>query len=321
MDSISVYITRMIPEAGITPLTAAGFEIKMNPLPRSPRREELLDEVGGHDGIICQLSDRIDRQVLEAAAPRCKVLATCAAGHDNIDLAAAREFGVVVTHTPDVLTEATADLTWALLLATARRLGEAERLVRAGAWRGWGMLDFLGAEVFGKTLGIIGAGRIGTAVARRARGFDMPVLYHAQTPRPAIEALGAKRVALAGLLESSDFVSLHLPLTDRTHHLLDATALDRIKQGAILINTARGAIVDQGALIEALRDGRLGGAGLDVYDGEPAVPPELLEMENVVLLPHIGSATVRARETMAAMAAESVVAVLTGEPPSHPVMP
>ena len=288
---------------------------------RTPRRDELLDEVGDHDAIICQLPDPIDRAVFEAAAPRCKAIATCAVGYDNIDVAAARAHGIVVTNTPDVLTEATADLTWALLLATARRLGEAERFLRAGAWRGWGMLDFQGADVFGKKLGIVGAGRIGTAVARRARGFDMSVCYCARENKKSIEELGATRVALGELLETSDFVSLHVPLTEETHHLLDAKALDRMKRGAILINTARGGVVDQVALIEALREGRLAAVGLDVFDKEPAVPPELLSLSNAVLLPHIGSATVSTRSKMAEIAAANVIAVLRGEPPLNPVQP
>lgn len=320
MSSSSVYITRAIPESGVALLSGGGFEVTVNPLPRQLRRDELLKQVVRHDAIICQLSDPIDRAVLEASSPRCKVVATCAAGFDNIDLKAAQDCRIVVTNTPGVLTEATADLTWALLLATARRLGEAEQLVRSGTWQGWGMLDFLGADVYGKTLGIVGAGRIGTAVAKRARGFDMRVFYHARENKRPIEDLGATRVSLGELLETSDFVSLHVPFTEETRHLLDARALNRMKQGAILINTARGAVVDQVALIEALQEGHLGGAGLDVYDNEPTVPEELLKMDHVVLLPHIGSATVSTRSRMAEMAALNVAAVLQGRPPLNPVV-
>jgi len=243
MSSISVFVTRLIPEAGLALLAEARYGIKINPHARPLRRDELVEEVGRHDAIICQLTDPIDRAVIEAATPRCKVIATCAVGHDNIDLAAAAEARVVVCNTPDILTNATADLTWALLLATARRLPEAERLVRVGAWRGWGMMDFLGADVFGATLGIIGAGRIGTAVARRAQGFEMRVVYHARQTQPAIEALGASRATLDELLRTSDYVSLHVPLTPETHHLLNEAALGKMKRGAILINTARGAVV------------------------------------------------------------------------------
>jgi len=319
MQSKSVYLTRMIPESGLALLTVAGVRVKMNPLARQLRREELLEEAPHHDAIICQFPDAIDRDCLKAAAPKCKVIALCAVGFDNVDLAAARELGIIVTNTPDVLTAATADLTWALLLATARRLGEAERFVRAGAWRGWGMLDFLGADVYGKTLGIIGAGRIGTAVIRRATGFDMQVLYSAGQRKEAAEALGADRVPLAELLRRCDFVSLHVPLTPQTHHLIDEQALARMKRTAILINTARGGVVDQAALVDALREGRIAAAGLDVYDKEPAVPQALLDMDNVVLLPHIGSATDSTRAKMAQIAASNVVAVLRGEEPLNPV--
>lgn len=319
MTSRSVFITRMIPESGIVLLQKAGLAVKMNPFARQPKHEELVAEAGRHDAVICQLPDAIDRNFLKAASARCRVVATCAVGVDNIDLAAAREFNVTITNTPDVLTEATADLTWALMLATARRLGEAERTVRAGAWRGWGMLDLLGFDVYRRTLGIVGAGRIGAAVARRARGFDMPVLYHSRHRNPGIEEFGAKQVSLYELLEQSDFVSLHTPLTEDTRQLIDGKAIARMKHGAILINTARGAVVDQVEMIRALREGRLAAAGLDVYEKEPAVSPELLELDNVVLLPHIGSATVSTRNRMAEIAAENVIAVLNGKPAVTPV--
>ncbi|HWL93167.1 MAG TPA: D-glycerate dehydrogenase [Phycisphaerae bacterium] len=315
----SVYITRMIPESGVASLARAGMAVRMFPLARNPEPADLLAEASHHDGFITQVGDRIDRPFLKRAAPRCKIVANCAVGTDNIDLKAAAELGVVVTNTPDVLTEATADLTLALLLAAARRLGEAERVVRAGAWRGWGMLDFLGADVHGRTLGIVGAGRIGTAVARRARGFDMALLYCGRNRHAKIEQLGARRVLLYELLENSDFVSLHAPLTPETRHMIDAKAFSHFKAGAILINASRGSLVDQVEMIEALRNGRLAAAGLDVYEKEPAVPSELLAMENVVLLPHIGSATVSARDRMAEMAAANILAVLGGKGPVNPV--
>jgi len=321
MQAKSVYVTRAIPDTGIATLAAGGLHVRVNPSARSLRRDELRREVGRHDGVICQLSDRIDAEILGAAAPRCRVIATCAVGYDNIDVPAAARLGIVITNTPDVLTNATADLTWALILASARRLGEAERLVRAGAWRGWGMMDFLGVDVCGRTLGIAGAGRIGTAVAQRAAGFSMRVLYHDDSPKPRMEALGARRVELTELLSSSDFVSLHVPLTEGTRRLIDRRALDLMKPSAVLINTARGDVVDQDALIEVLREGRLFAAGLDVYQNEPRVPKELTDLENVVLLPHIGSATISTRTRMAEMAAENVVAVLSGRPPINPVKP
>lgn len=316
---MTVLVTRMIPEIGVRILQKAGFRVRMNPQARQYREGELADAVKDVDAVICQLTDPVRRRVLEAAAPRCKVIATCAIGFDNIDVQAAGELGIVVTNTPGVLTNATADLTWALMLATARRLGEAERFVRAGAWRGWGMLQFLGADVHARTLGIIGAGRIGTAVARRAAGFDMPILYHSRSDKPEMTKLGAKRVPLPELLGQSDFISLHVPLTDNTRYLLNAEAFQQIRRGAILINTARGAVVDHAEMIEALRSGRLAAAGLDVYDGEPAIPRELLELDNVVALPHIGSATVSTRNRMAEMAAENVVSVLHGKPPINPI--
>lgn len=320
MSDKTVLVTRLIPEAGIRILQKAGFRVRMNQQARQYRESELAEAVADVDAVICQLADPFQRRVLEAAAPRCKCIATCAVGYDNIDVGTANELGITVCNTPDVLTNATADLTWALMLATARRLGEAERFVRAGAWRGWGMLQFLGADVHGRTLGIVGAGRIGIAVARRAMGFEMKVLYHARHDKTAMQEIGATRVPLAELLGHSDYISLHVPLTPDTRYLLNADAFDKIKKGAILINTARGAVVDQSEMIRALRSGRLGAAGLDVYDGEPAIPSELLELDNVVVLPHIGSATVSTRTRMSEMAAENVVAVLNGKPAINPVV-
>jgi len=317
----SVYVTRAIPEAGVAHLVEAGLHVRVNPLARPLTPDELRSIVGGFDGVICQAVDRIDSLVLEAALPRCRVFANCAVGYDNIDVQAAARLGITITNTPDVLTETTADLTWALILATARRLGEAERVVRAGAWRGWGMLDFLGCDVHRRTLGIVGAGRIGAAVARRSVGFEMPLLYCSRHAAPAMDSLNARRVRLPELLAAGDFVTLHVPLTDQTRRLIDAEALRQMKPGAILINTSRGDVVDHEALAEALRLGRIAGAGLDVYPHEPQIPPALLAMENVVLLPHIGSASPSTRNAMARRAAANVVAVLQGRPPLDPVLP
>lgn len=319
MSDKTVLVTRLIPDIGVRILQKAGFRVRMNQQARRMREAELADIVRDVDAVVCQLADPFHRQMLETAAPRCKCIAICAVGYESIDVRAAGELGIIVTNTPDVLTDATADLTWALLLAAARRLGEAERFVRAGAWRGWGMLQFLGTDVSNRTLGIIGAGRIGSAVARRAAGFNMRVLYHAREERPAMTKLGAERASMNDLLAESDFISLHVPQTPETRGMIDADALRRMKKGAVLVNTSRGAIVDQAELIKALRTGRLAAAGLDVYDGEPAIPKELLELDNVVLLPHIGSATVATRNRMAEIAAENVVAVLNGKPPLTPV--
>ena len=319
MSKPLVYLTRLIPDAGLDLLVRAGCQLRINQKARGLSEEELCAAASDADAMICQLADGISASVLKQLAPKCKIVATCAVGYDNIDVAAAKQHNIVISNTPDVLTNATADLTWALLLATARRLGEGERLVRAGAWRGWEMMQLMGADVFGRSLGLIGAGRIGQAVAKRATGFDMKIRYVARSEKPEMTALGAERVDLNTLLTDSDFVSLHTALTPETHHLINAKAFDALKPGAILINTARGSVVDQVEMIQALRDGRLAAAGLDVFDGEPAIPNELLEMDNVVLLPHIGSATVTTRTRMAEIAAENVIGVLAGKPATTPV--
>lgn len=274
------------------------------------------------DGVVCQLTDPLTAEVL-AAAPRLRVVAQVAVGHDNIDVAAATARGIVVTNTPGVLTEATADLTWALLLAVARRLPAAERFLRAGEWRRWDVDLLCGADVHGRTLGLVGFGRIGQAVARRARGFGMRVLYQSRGGEPAAveQQLGAIRVPLDALLRESDFVSLHVPLRDDTRHLIGVEQLCTMKRGAFLLNTSRGAIVDERALIAALEEGLIAGAGLDVYEHEPQVPPELLALPNVVLLPHVGSAVHSVRSLMCALAAADCAAVVTGGRPTHVVNP
>ncbi len=279
--------------------------------------EERLAEA---EGMLTLLGVRVDEALL-ARAPRLRVTANTGVGYDNVDVAACRERGVVVTNTPDAVTAATADLTLALLLATVRRLPQAEKSLRAGEFHGWGMWDYLGGDVTGATLGIFGMGRIGQAVAARARPFGMRVQYASRTPLPPEREaeLGVTRVDWETLLTTSDILSLHAPLTPDTRHLVDAAALGRMKPGSYLINTARGALVDEAALVEALRAGPLAGAGLDVFEREPALAPGLLDLPNVVLLPHIGSATPQTRETMVVLAARNVRAVLTGEPPLTPV--
>jgi glyoxylate reductase len=279
--------------------------------------EEALAEA---EALLPLLTVRVDAALLERA-PRLRVVACPTVGYDHVELSACRARGIVVTHTPDVLTGATADLTWALLLATVRRLPQAERSLRAREFRGWGFWDYLGGDLAGKVLGILGMGRIGRAVARRAAPFGMRVRYHSRTCLPPEEerALGAEWVAWEVLLETSDVLSLHAPLTPATRHLLDRDALRRMKPGSVLVNTARGPLVDEAALVEALREGPLAGAGLDVYEREPEVHPGLLEMDNVVLLPHVGSATRETRTRMATLAAENVRAVLSGSAPLTPV--
>jgi glyoxylate reductase len=301
------------------------------------QEECLVDYHAGHDvlppdrlvrklqhaqGVVCQLTDAITADLI-AACPQLRVIANVAVGHDNIDLPAATSRGIVVTNTPGVLTEATADLTFALLLATARRLPEAERFLRAGKWRRWDVDLLCGGDVHGRTLGIVGLGRIGQAVARRARGFGMRVLYSG--PRAASaeveHELQSRHLPLDTLLRESDFVSVHVPLRDDTRHLISVEQLCTMKRGAILLNTSRGPIVDEAALVAALEEGLLGGAGLDVFEQEPTVHPGLLALPNVVLLPHIGSATVSVRTLMCTLAAQNCLAALRGEQPPHPVNP
>lgn len=272
------------------------------------------------DGVLSMLTDRITRSVLESA-PRLRVIGNCAVGFDNIDIAMASERGIQVCNTPDVLTDATADLAWALLLSAARNIPEADRYVRAGSFRRWQVGAFLGAAVHGSTIGIVGLGRIGRAVARRARGFDQRILYAQRSRAPAEveQSLGAERVSLDELLSMSDFVSLHVPFTTETRHLIGARAFERMKPRAILVNTSRGAVVDEAALVSALQAGRIASAGLDVYEHEPAIHPGLLGLPNVVLTPHIGSATAETRSRMSEAVAEDILRVLRGEAPKSPV--
>ena len=262
----------------------------------------------------------VDAALLDAAGPGLRVVANFAVGYDNVDVTACEQRGVVVTNTPDVLTNATAELTVALMLATARRLGEGERLVRAGGWTGWEPGQLLGRELSGATVGIVGLGRIGTRVAQLLQGFEVELLYTARSRRPDAERrLGARHAGLDDLLARSDFVTLHVPLSPATRHLIDRRRLEQMKRGAILVNTARGGLVDAGALAGAIGEGHLGGAGLDVYEQEPRVPPALAELEQVVLAPHIGSATATARDAMARLVADNVIAVLEGRAPLTPV--
>jgi len=279
---------------------------------------ELAAFTAGADALICLLGDRVTADVF-ALCPRLRVVANYAVGYDNVDLEAASAAGVFVTNTPDVLTEATADLTWALILAVARRVVEGDRLLRAGEFVGWGPAFLLGAGLQGRTLGIVGMGRIGRAVARRAAGFGMRVLYHG--PTPGGEGAVAEHVAdLDTLLARSQVLSLHCPLTPRTRRLMDARRLHLLPRGALLVNTSRGEVVDEAALVAALEDGHLGGAGLDVYEDEPRIHPGLPGRSDVVLLPHLGSATVEARTAMADLAVENVLLVLGGAAPRTPVV-
>jgi glyoxylate reductase len=310
----AVYVVRALPSDPFGALAAGGLDILGN-RPRPPTRDVLVAEARDAEVLVPTYVDRVDAALLDAL-PRLRLVASYGVGTNHLDLDACRRRGVTVTNTPGVLTDATADHTFALLLAAARRVAEGDRLVRRGGWLENDPSFFLGTNVSGKTLGLVGFGRIGQAVARRARGFEMPILYAA--PREA-DFAGARRVPLDVLLVESDFVSLHVPLTPGTDGLLGAEAFARMKPGAILVNTARGPIVDDRALADALRSGRLAAAGLDVFRDEPRVPPELLGLENVVLTPHLGSGTRETRAAMASMVSEEVVRFAAGASPLHPV--
>ncbi|MEP0845678.1 MAG: D-glycerate dehydrogenase [Phycisphaerae bacterium] len=314
-----VLITRQLPSAAAETLRRAGHDVLTLEDGEPAPRAEVLARLPGCAGVITLLSDRVDDEFLDAAGPGLLIVANFAVGFDNIDLEACRRRGVFASNTPDVLTNATADLAWALILAAARRVVEGDRLVRSGAWRGWAPLQLLGLELCGATLGIVGAGRIGSAVARRAAGFEMRILYYDPRRNEALEQqTGARPAELADLLRASDVVTLHAPMCRENRHLIGEPQLAMMKPTAILVNTARGPLVDEAALLTALREGRIAAAGLDVYEFEPQVSAGLAEQENVVLLPHLGSATVAARERMAALAAENVVAALAGrEPPNR----
>jgi glyoxylate reductase len=266
--------------------------------------------------VICQLTDRIDAALLDAAAG-CRIFANVAVGYNNVDVAAATARGIWISNTPEVLTDATADLAWTLILGVARRAAEGDRIMRSGGFPGWSMNYLLGGHVTGASLGLIGPGRIATAVAERAAGFRMRLFHHGPGPSDRLLELGSEGLELDELLARCDFVSVHVPLTEATRHLIDARALGMMKPTAYLINTSRGPVVDEAALVEALRGGQIGGAGLDVYEDEPRMATGLAECPNTMLLPHLGSATTATRQAMARLAAENVVAVLAGhEPPS-----
>jgi glyoxylate reductase len=310
-------IARRLPAAGLD-LLAARFDVGEGEL--SHDRDDLLDRASGAAAIVADPAVPVDSELLEAAGPSLRIVANFAVGYDNVDLEACRSRDVVVTNTPDVLTNATAELAITLMLAAARRVGEGERLVRSGRWTGWDPAELLGRELSASTVGIVGLGRIGMRVAELLRGFEAALLYTSSRPRPEAESrLGLEQVQLEELVERSDFVTLHAPSTPETRHLVDGPLLERFKAGSVLVNTARGPLVDERALAAALRRGRPAAAGLDVFEREPAVDAELLELDNVVLLPHLGSATAAARNGMARLVAENVIAVLAGKPPLTPV--
>jgi glyoxylate reductase len=315
-----IVVTRRIPDPAIELLRGAG-EVWVSPHDRPLSSEELHAAVAGADGAVTLLHDRVDDAFLDAAGPGLRIVANVAVGYDNVDVQACAQRGVVVSNTPGVLTEATADIAFALILMATRRLGEGERLIRAETPWSWSMFFMLGTGLQGKTLGIVGLGKIGQATARRARAFGMEVVYSGRRRAPEeVEAeLGAGFLPLEELLARADVVSLHCPLSTETRHLIDAAALGRMKRSAYLVNTTRGPVVDEAALAEALAAGTIAGAGLDVFEREPEVHPALLDLENVVLVPHLGAATIETRTAMGVLAAENVVAVLGGSPPVTPV--
>lgn len=310
------YVTRVIPQPGID-LLQQHLTVEVNAGDRPLTAEELQEQAAANDALVTLLTDRIDRSVLEAGRDRLKIVANVAVGYDNVDVEAASDLGILVSNTPGVLTETTADFAWALLMGIARRTAEGQELLRAGKFDGWGIMMMLGEDIFGKTLGLVGYGRIGRAVAKRASGFDMAVQYYDPviTQDEAQRLLPVRQVGLDELLRTSDFVSVHTPLTPETTHLIGSKELASMKPTAYLINTSRGLVLDEAALADALSANTIRGAALDVFEREPEVEPRLLGLDNVLLTPHIASATVSTRTRMATMAAENVIAALQGERP------
>jgi glyoxylate reductase len=323
MAKPKVYVTRELPERGMK-IIRERFEAEVWPEYGPPPKEEIIRRARNVDALVTLLSDKIDAEVFDAA-PKLKIVAQMAVGFDNIDIAEATKRGIYVTNTPGVLTETTADFAWALLMAIARRVVEADRYVRSGQWKvSWHPSMLLGRDVYGATLGIVGAGRIGTAVARRAKGFNMKILYYDVVPMPPeIEKeLGAKRVDLDTLLRESDFVSIHVPLMKETYHLINEEKLRLMKKTAYLINNSRGPVIDEKALYKALKEGWIAGAALDVFEQEPTpVDNPLLKLDNVVVAPHISSASYETRSRMAEMVAENLVAFFEGKTPPNLVNP
>lgn len=311
---MNILVTRKLPSSVIAKLERVG-NVEVYAGEGAIPADELRARVAGRHALVTMLTEQVDGALLDAG-PDLKIVANVAVGYNNIDVAAARARGVIVTNTPDVLTESVADFTWALILAVTRRLSEGERVVRRGEWKGWAFDYMLGTELRGKQLGLVGLGRISRAVAARAGVFGMRVAF---TSRSEALLEGAQRLSLDALLNTSDVVSLHVPLTPETRHLIDRKALTRMKRSAYLINTARGPVVDEGALAWALQQRLIAGAALDVYEHEPAIHPDLLPLENVLLVPHLGSGTTETRTAMADLAVENVVAVLSGRSPLTPI--
>jgi glyoxylate reductase len=318
MSKPKAYITRQLPQRGLKTIKER-FDVEVWPGYSPPPEEVIIKKVADIDALVPLLSDKIDTQVFDAA-PKLKIVAQMAVGFDNIDMKEATKKGIYVTNTPGVLTETTADFAWALLISVARRVVEADRYVRSGEWKAsWHPSMLVGRDVYGATIGVVGAGRIGSAVAKRAKGFNTKILYYNPSARPNLEKeLGAKRVGLDTLLRESDFVSVHVPLTKATHHMISAEQLKLMKSTAYLINNSRGAVIDEKALYKALKEGRIAGAALDVFEREPtSMDNPLLKLDNVVVAPHISSASHETRSKMAEMVAENLVAFLEGRIPPN----
>lgn len=322
MKRFKVFVTRKILEEGLNMLRER-YDVEVSDYDGVIPREMLLEKVMGVDALLSLLTDNIDAEVMDAAGPNLKIIANYAVGYNNIDVEEATKRGIMVTNTPGVLTETTADFAWTLLMAIARRIVEADKFVREGKFRGWEPMLLLGTDVFGATLGIVGFGRIGQAMARRALGFNMRVLYYdnSRIDEQLEKELKATFVDLPTLLKESDFVTLHVPLTKQTHHLIGEKELKMMKKDAYLINTARGPVVDEKALVKALKEGWIKGAALDVFENEPEIEPELLKLDNVVLAPHIASASYATRSKMSVMVAENIIKALSGEVPPNLVNP
>ncbi|MBT8392450.1 MAG: D-glycerate dehydrogenase [Ignavibacteriaceae bacterium] len=317
---MKVFITRELPEVAFTQLSKNNIPFDYYKADKPIPRSVLLKNVKGCTALISLLTEKIDK-ILINTMPDCKIIANYAVGYNNIDVDYAKKQKIIVTNTPDVLTDSTADLTIALLLACARRLSEGEMMIHAGEYKGWKPKLLLGTELKGKSFGILGAGRIGTAVAKRAMGFGVKILYTDRSKNEQIEKItGAKKVSDVTLLKKSDFISIHLPLNKYTFHYLNSKRLSLLKKESILINTARGEIIDETALIKMLKKGKLKAVGLDVFENEPSVNKELLKFNNVLVLPHLGSASVEARNAMAELAVENVINVLRGKRPITPVI-
>jgi len=314
-----IFVTRQIPEAGIRLLKDKGYDVEISSYDGVLDKKEIIEKIGNIDALLCLLTDKIDKEVIDAAGSNFKIIANYAVGIDNIDVKRAQERGIMVTNTPGVLTETVAEFTFSLILAAAHRITEADRFCEEGRFKGWAPMLLLGTDICGKTLGVVGLGRIGSRVAHHAKlGFDMNILYYDVNPNAEFEKnYQAKFCSLEDLLKNSDFVSIHVPLLPTTKHLVGENELRMMKKGAYLINTARGPVVDEKALVKILKEGHLRGAALDVFEWEPEITSELKEIPNVISTPHIASATEETRSKMSTMAAENIIAALEGREPMN----